>query len=69
MSPADDTFLTASRDRTVRLWNLQQAGCVGKMDLPGESEGDPLVAFDSTGMVFAVTAAMAGKQGNVSIRT
>ena len=68
MSPADDMFLTASKDRTVRLWNVQQAGCVGQMDLPRESEGDPHVVFDSTGMVFAVMAGMAGKQGNVSAR-
>lgn len=66
MSPADDMFLTASKDRTVRLWNVQQAGCVGQMDLPSQSEGDPHVVFDCTGMVFAVTAAMVGKQGNVS---
>lgn len=59
-------FLTSSKDRTVRLWNVQQAGCVGQMDLPSQAEGEPHVVFDSTGMVFAVTAAMAGKQGNVS---
>ena len=66
MSPADDMFLTASKDRTVRLWNVQQAGCVGHLDLPNESEGEPHIAFDKTGMVFAVTAAMAGMEGNVS---
>jgi COMPASS component SWD2 len=66
ISPADDMFLTASKDRTVRLWNVQQAGCVGQMDLPSQSEGEPHIAFDQTGMVFAVTVAMAGKQGNVS---
>lgn len=64
MSPADDTFLTASKDRTVRLWNVQQAGCIGQMDIPGGGDGDPHVVFDSTGMVFAVTAPMPGKQGN-----
>lgn len=69
MSPADDTFLTASKDRTVRLWNVQQAGCLAQMNLPVESEGDPHVVFDSTGMVFAVMAGMAGKQGHVSIDT
>lgn len=66
MSPVDDHFLTCSKDGTVRMWNLQQAGCIAQMDLPGETEGDPMVAFDSTGMVFAVSVAMAGKQGNVS---
>lgn len=65
MSPADDMFLTASKDRSVRLWNVQQAGCVGQMELPTQVEGHPSVVFDSTGMVFAVIAAMAGKQGHV----
>lgn len=71
MSPADDTFLTASKDRTVRLWNVQQAGCIGQMDIPvaNDGGGDPRVVFDSTGMVFAVTAPMAGKQGNVSTKS
>ena len=69
MNPAEDTFLTASKDRTVRLWNLQQAGCIGQMDLPPtETKGQPHVVFDSTGLVFGVTAEMAGGQGNVSFR-
>lgn len=64
MSPSDDMFLTASKDRTVRLWNAQQAGGLAKMDLPAETEGTPHAVFDSTGMVFAVMAQMKGGQGN-----
>lgn len=66
MSPADDLFLTSSKDRTARLWNIQQAGCVAKMDLPSNTDGQPRCVFDSTGMVFAVMAKMTGGQGNVS---
>uniref|UniRef100_A0A7R9ZRD4 Anaphase-promoting complex subunit 4 WD40 domain-containing protein n=1 Tax=Craspedostauros australis TaxID=1486917 RepID=A0A7R9ZRD4_9STRA len=63
LSPADDTFLTSSKDRTVRLWNVQQAGCLGKMDLPKQTEGTPCSVFDSTGLVFAIMAGMAGGEG------
>jgi hypothetical protein len=49
-----------------RLWNVQQAGCLAEMKLPANTVGDPHAIFDSTGMVFAVTAAMAGGIGNVS---
>eukprot|EP00546_Thalassionema_frauenfeldii_P001578 CAMPEP_0178937088 /NCGR_PEP_ID=MMETSP0786-20121207/25553_1 /TAXON_ID=186022 /ORGANISM="Thalassionema frauenfeldii, Strain CCMP 1798" /LENGTH=326 /DNA_ID=CAMNT_0020615601 /DNA_START=86 /DNA_END=1063 /DNA_ORIENTATION=+ len=64
MSPADDSFLTSSRDRTVRLWSLQQAGAVAKLELPTASEGEPFAAFDSTGLVFGITAAMTAQQGH-----
>jgi WD40 repeat protein len=66
LNPGEDMFLTASRDRTVRLWNIQQAGCMAQMDFPSETVGTPHVAFDSTGMVFTVMAEMAGGKGNVS---
>jgi COMPASS component SWD2 len=60
MCPADDTFLTSSADGTVRLWTLQQAGCVAEMKLPAEAAtGTPVSVFDSTGLVFAIAAAMA----------
>ena len=58
MCPADDSFLTSSVDRTVRLWTAGVAGCIAELKLPEETEGSPLAAFDSTGLVFAVTAAM-----------
>lgn len=97
MNPADDTFLTSSRDRTVRcvydnvselticaatvhspladldvcftvfrLWSLQQAGAIGILELPSQAQGDPHVAFDSTGLVFGITASMTAGQGHVS---
>ncbi|KAG7340310.1 anaphase-promoting complex subunit 11 RING-H2 finger-domain containing protein [Nitzschia inconspicua] len=61
--PVEDLFLTASNDQTVRLWNMSQAGCIGQMDLPKDkTTGKPFVAFDSTGMVFAVLAAQQQQQ-------
>jgi len=65
MSPVDDCFLSSSIDRTVRMWNLQQAGCIAKLDLPSNVEGTPHATFDSTGLVFAVTAPMAVGSGHV----
>jgi COMPASS component SWD2 len=61
MCPADDTFLTSSVDRTIRLWTASQAGCLSELKLPEETIKSPLVAFDYTGLVFAVTAAMTGE--------
>jgi len=73
LNPADDTFLSSSRDRMVRLWTAQSAGCLKELKVPGGSAADwntsnsaysdvpvsPLATFDSTGLVFAVTAPMA----------
>mmetsp|Transcript_14391 Transcript_14391/g.21107 ORF Transcript_14391/g.21107 Transcript_14391/m.21107 type:complete len:334 (-) Transcript_14391:653-1654(-) len=64
MNPKDDTFLTSSRDRTVRLWTLGSAGCQAQMDLPPETTGDPVAFFDTTGLVFGVAADMAGNAGH-----
>jgi COMPASS component SWD2 len=61
MCPADDSFLTSSLDRTVRLWTASQAGCLSELKLPEETIKSPLSAFDYTGLVFAVTAAMKGE--------
>jgi len=64
MCPTEDMFLTSSKDKTVRLWNLQQAGCMAKLELPTASATNPRVVFDSTGMVFTVMAEMANGEGN-----
>lgn len=63
MSPVDDTFLTSSKDRTIRLWDLKQAGSIAAMDMPKQGNGftmsqsgGPIAAFDSTGLVFGITA-------------
>jgi COMPASS component SWD2 len=59
--PADDSFLTSSLDRTVRLWTARQAGCLAELKLPAETIKSPLSAFDFTGLVFCIVAAVAGE--------
>lgn len=50
VSPVDDGFMSGSIDRTVRLWDLRTPNCRGLLNLPSS----PLVAYDSSGLVFAV---------------
>ncbi|KAI5122539.1 hypothetical protein M0805_005266 [Coniferiporia weirii] len=50
VSPVDDGFMSGSVDRTVRLWDLRTPNCRGLLNLPSS----PLVAYDSSGLVFAV---------------
>ncbi|KFH65959.1 hypothetical protein MVEG_08061 [Podila verticillata NRRL 6337] len=49
MSPLDDQFLAGSED-AVRLWDLRSPNCQGAVSIVGT----PAVAFDPSGMVFAV---------------
>ncbi|KAF9928067.1 member of Set1p complex, histone methyl transferase [Linnemannia zychae] len=49
MSPLDDQFLAGSQD-TVRLWDLRSPNCQGALSVLGQ----PVVAFDPSGLVFAV---------------
>eukprot|EP00559_Dactyliosolen_fragilissimus_P007051 CAMPEP_0184857176 /NCGR_PEP_ID=MMETSP0580-20130426/2341_1 /TAXON_ID=1118495 /ORGANISM="Dactyliosolen fragilissimus" /LENGTH=355 /DNA_ID=CAMNT_0027352625 /DNA_START=51 /DNA_END=1118 /DNA_ORIENTATION=- len=75
MNPVDDCFLTASEDRTVRLWNVQQSGALATMNLPKSTSatgnmtldpfGLPHVTYDTTGLVFGVTAPMANSGGHL----
>ncbi|PWZ02183.1 WD40 repeat-like protein [Testicularia cyperi] len=50
MSPKDDSFLSASVDEAVVLWDLRSRKQQGRMEL----QGHPVVAYDPTGMVAAV---------------
>lgn len=53
----------------TRLWDCGKSGnSLGEVKLPDNVEGAPLAAFDSTGLVFGVSAAMSGGEGYVSFR-
>jgi len=72
MSPADDSFLTSSKDRTIRLWDLKQAGSLASMDMHRggkdmtiDPNGCPLAAYDSTGLVFGITAPLEANAGHI----
>ena len=62
MCPANDCFLTSSSDRTVRLWTLQEAGCLAQMELPTGTQGTPHAVYDSTGMVLGITVSGSTEQ-------
>ncbi|KAK7102482.1 WD repeat-containing protein 82-like [Littorina saxatilis] len=48
MSPIDDTFISGSMDKTIRLWDLRSQNCQGLMHLTGR----PVAAFDPEGLIF-----------------
>lgn len=49
-SKAEETFISGSLDRTLRLWDLRHNDCIGIMHLSGR----PIAAYDPSGRVFAV---------------
>jgi len=53
VNPLDDIFLTASNDKTVRRWDLSSPKEISRITLPSYCS-DPIVAFDSSGIVFGV---------------
>ena len=49
MNPADETFLSGSMDKSIRLWDFRSNHCQGLMKLAGR----PVAAFDPDGLIFA----------------
>ena len=70
VSPVDDTIISGSLDKTVRLWDLRSPDCVGLMQCQVEDffrtelktqnrsilifQGRAVASFDPEGLIFAV---------------
>ncbi|PRT52402.1 Set1 complex component swd2 [Wickerhamiella sorbophila] len=52
ISPTSDVMLSTALDRSVRIWDLRSQHCQGLLTVPTPCQ----VAFDATGLVFAVAS-------------
>jgi COMPASS component SWD2 len=53
VSPVNDVFFSASKDNTVRRWDLTSPQEIGRLQLQSNCEA-PFVACDSSGVIFGV---------------
>jgi COMPASS component SWD2 len=53
MNPTTDTFLSASQDGTICMWDMLSPSATSKITLPKSAER-PFVSYDSAGLVFGV---------------
>jgi COMPASS component SWD2 len=54
MNPVNDTFISASLDNTIRLWDLNTNVCQGLL----RRKGRPAVSFDPQGIIFAAATSV-----------
>jgi len=69
MSPVDDFFLTSSKDKTVRLWDLRTRNCQGVIKTDGRNKKayPPISTCDSEGLIFAIAFKESPRSGVIKL--
>ena len=68
LNPENDFFLTTSRDKTCRLWDLASNDPYAKMVFELENASSPPVAtFNQTGLVFAVAYSVNNSNSKIKL--